>query len=369
MNTEQTNDLHQHDALIKKLRRQRLYFCIITLFLLTSNIVTYLWNSQTKKFMQLTGIKIKSTYNYLTVHITNVFNWIMSQKIDITNVFNNRELAFCMWGIIAIILLLMNHKTRTSIIGVVKALFNKKFVELYFWMLLYTVFIIFMLHRIGFWELYLLKDTIIWFIFTGVISAFRSIEKAKDFDYFKELIKDYVKCFIIFQFIVNFYTFSLVTEFILIPIIFMISGVIATIQIVPTYQTKEYELTKKLFNFINIGIGLLIILNSIFLAVKDIKNLGSINNLKALLLPSIISISFLIFNYFLALLSSYEQIFIRIKFGEKKSKRLIIYIKFKILLLCRINLKKLNKIRSENLIKILNIREKEDVIEFINTYK
>ena len=286
----------------------------------------------------------------------------------LNEVFNNRELALVIWVFVVIILLFKNGKMRSSLFDVLKAALNIKLIVLYILMMLYTTLIVYGLYFVGFWEIFLLKDTIIWFIFTAIISVFRAIDKADDLTYFKVIIKDNIKFILLFEFIVNFYTFSLPIELILVPVLFFVTIFVSFLDIMPEYQDEKYVPVKKFFNFINIILGIYIVLNSIILAINDLNNLQTIDTLKSLLLPSILSLLFMGFIYFFVLWSAYEQIFIRIKFGEKKSKRLIAYAKLKILLACNINFNKAKRFWRSSGLRIISIKNKADVIEVIKHF-
>lgn len=287
----------------------------------------------------------------------------------IYKIFNTRELSLGIWIFISICYLLLNKHIRKSLFNVIKAAFNPLFIKVYIHMILYVFVITYFLYLIGFWNTSLLKDTILWFISTGIISAFRAVDKGKNFNYFIELAKDYVKITIILEFIINLYTFSLIGELILIPFVFFINMLIIILDTFPEYQNEKSEPTKKLLKFINAILGLYIIFNSILLAIKNIKDVGSISNLNSLLLPPILSLLFLVFIYFLALWASYEEIFTRIQFGENKSKKLIAYIQFKIFLLCHVNINRVNNFWKLNGLRVLNIKNNSDFLEVISNHK
>lgn len=308
--------------------------------------------------------------NNLIVKVCHEFyNFTIILQINANKIFNNRELALGIWLFFVMILLFSSKKIRPSLLNVLKAVFCKKFVIAYIIMIIYTVVITYLMFWIGFWRNFLIKDTIMWFLFTAVITVFRAIDKGKDFVFFKKTIKDYIKITLIFEFLVNLYTFSLIGELILIPSIFLIAVCSTILEILPEYQDEKSKPTKKLFSFLQYALGFFIIVNSIALAIKDINNLGSLNNLRSLALPPIFSILFLVVPYFFALWASYEQIFIRLEFGKKKDRRLIKYIKLRVLLLCNINIKDINTFWRVHGLKLMNVRSKTDVIKVIEQIK
>lgn len=167
----------------------------------------------------------------------------------------------------------------------------------------------------------------------------------------------------------NLYTFNLIVELFLLPVITMIIMSITILDAYPEFQNEKSKPVQKLFSFLNIGIGFTILFNTLYLAVIDIKNLGTIDNLRSVLLTPLLSILFLGFVYVFALWSSYEQIFIRIRFGESKSRGLIRYIKFKIIILCRLNINETNDFWKISGLRTLNIRNKSDVLTVMADFK
>jgi hypothetical protein len=295
--------------------------------------------------------------------------WLVFQNLNITKVFNNREQALGIWLLILMIYLLAYKKTRSIICNLIKTAFGWKLTIVYVCMTIYVSLIVYILYRIEFWEVSSLKDTIIWFLFSGVVSAFQAIERAENIAYFRKVVLDNFKIVILFQFIVNFYTFSLIGELMLLPIIVVITVFITILDKSAEFQNEKSKPAKKLLELINILIGLYIVIYSAVLAVQDIKNLGTIDTFKSVLLPIILSTAFIVFVFIFAFWSGYEQILIRIKFGEKKSRWLIAYIKIKIFLLCHFNLNRVKNFWRKSGFKIMNVTRKSDVLEIIIEYK
>lgn len=53
---------------------------------------------------------------------------------------------------------------------------------------LYNLVIVFILYKVNIWQVYLLKDTIVWLLFSGVLILYKSIEGSKEKGYFKSII-------------------------------------------------------------------------------------------------------------------------------------------------------------------------------------
>ncbi|NRS90888.1 hypothetical protein HNQ02_003835 [Flavobacterium sp. 7E] len=263
------------------------------------------------------------------------------------NIFSNREIAVLFWTIVIII-------SAIFIVGFksLKELANNFFVcQIQIPLILMFVYIgilIFIFYKLKLWEFALLKDTVIW-SFSSATVLFFNINKAKEIIYFKPIIVDNLKMIFILEFITNFYTFNLILEFIIIPIMtFLI-----LLQVYADYSSKTNEEHKKvascLKSIINIC-GLFILIYVTYKTFHQYKELLNVVNLKSLLLPIILTFIIIPYLYILALTMNYETLLTRIPYlveSEIKRKKLIKYI----IIYANFNLNKLYKI-STNLNKI-----------------
>ena len=83
------------------------------------------------------------------------------------NLFNNREIATAIWLLVIFILMLFKRDIRKSLLDVIKAFFKIKILSSIFLMIAYTTGIVFVLYQINFWNISLLKDTVVWVFFLG----------------------------------------------------------------------------------------------------------------------------------------------------------------------------------------------------------
>jgi hypothetical protein len=132
------------------------------------------------------------------------------------DLFNNREEALVIWLVILFILLLSFKSTRKSLHGVLKAVLNKKILTVLIAMVVYVGLVVFLLYELNFWDAFLTKDTIFWFVGVALILLF-SVDKATEAGghYFMRVIRDALALIVVLEFIVNFYAFNLWIEMIL----------------------------------------------------------------------------------------------------------------------------------------------------------
>jgi len=138
--------------------------------------------------------------------------------MSITNILNNREIAVAIWLLIVCIWALSKGSVRSSVIGVLRALFAKKIILPVLCMLLYSSLLVIVFEKVGFWDISATKDTILWFFGVAFVMFVNINEVAADENYFRKTIKDYVKMIFILEFIVNLYSFDLAAELVVVPV-------------------------------------------------------------------------------------------------------------------------------------------------------
>ncbi len=168
---------------------------------------------------------------------------------NLFTIFSTREVALFIWFLLFLIFVSRSKDVRHSIARAIKTFFSRKSIIAFSLLLLYILLIVFILSYIGFWDISLLKDTILWLLFSGSV-LFMNINKIENVNYFSGLIKDNIKIIIIWEFLFNFYTFSLIGELVFIPVVTLFSsmGIFAKylyilIKKYPTFQSKSIPLT------------------------------------------------------------------------------------------------------------------------------
>jgi hypothetical protein len=121
---------------------------------------------------------------------------------------SNREIAITIWLIEALVACLFSNSIRKSLCNLLKILFSRRISASIFALYLHTGFYILILYKIGFWNIRLLKDTIVWTLCFGFISLMK-INKINDSEYFKNIFNEAIKWTIGIEFIINFFSFSL----------------------------------------------------------------------------------------------------------------------------------------------------------------
>lgn len=98
-------------------------------------------------------------------------------------IFNTREISILLWLLIFLLYVSREKSVRNSSLILIKAFFNEKVIDVILLMIIYIGLIILSLTLIGFWDMFLLKDSIVWLAFGG----FALIMKTNEDNYKKDI--------------------------------------------------------------------------------------------------------------------------------------------------------------------------------------
>lgn len=244
------------------------------------------------------------------------------------DVFTTREIAVFIWFSIIVILISLNKTIRSSFIDVLKSVLKYQILIPFFILILYSIIIgLFLNFKIN--VLKCVKDIILWVIFAGVPFAYSSINKKIDKKYFFKYVINNIKIIAILEFIVSNFTFKLIWELVLIPVVTFISMLDAVAE-----TKEEYKISHKVFSNILTLIGFSMLVYSFKQAINTYNQYSNTDLLISFLIPIIYSIFFIPVTYLMVLYSEYEKFFIRLKnfskVSDKQKKELIVKINFSI---------------------------------------
>ncbi len=285
--------------------------------------------------------------------------------MNIISLFSGRELATLAWVLILLIWVLHKKETRKAILQVLKSATKKSLLAVQVLFIDYVALSVYLLWHFGFWEFSLLKDTILWtFGFAYVLLV--SINNIKEYSDFTGILKNAIKWTIIIEFLVAFYSFSFAVEFfILIPVLTLLAVVQAFTDVKKEHQTV-YELSKQVSAIISISIFCIII----YKTFNSLDFLLTISNLKAFILPIILTFLFFPFIYLLKLFMVYENLFGRLNVFVR-DKELRRNIKMWVFKISTFNLSRVSNI-SKQIVKLNlyhNSNWKKDIREISRTLK
>lgn len=278
--------------------------------------------------------------------------------------FNNREIAIAFWLVPLIGYVLAKKKMRESIFQVLKATLHFKIIFPVALLLVYVLTIVFISAEIGFWEHYLLKDTILWVLFVVMALFFRFGTSEKPENLFKKVTFDSINIIVFIEFVLNTYTFSIIGELLFIPTVTFIA-------LLNTFSElkEEHKPVKKLTDNILFIIGLTIFSIAVYKAINDYTTLNNIESLKSFLQPIILTLLSFPFFYIFVLFINYEQLFMRLDLGSDKTQQIRRAAKAIIFKHCLFSLKKTQKAQDMSIFNLMSIRNEADIQKLDMTYK
>jgi hypothetical protein len=235
------------------------------------------------------------------------------------DILNNREWAIVFWIFILIFFTLffprINKKVYEIFKQILKAPFIKAIIITLALMIIYITIVVFGLFKIGLWESNHLKNTIIWAISVGALSLFKIDSIKKDPHFFKNSVLDNFKLIAIIQFVVGIYTFSLLIELLLVPVL-----VILCTMLVLAQTDKEYHLEKKILSGIMTALGIIFIFYSTYMLVTNFGEFAKVQTIYDFSIPPLLTLLYLPFIFIMLVFKTYESVFFKLKSPIKESK-------------------------------------------------
>lgn len=276
--------------------------------------------------------------------------------------FNNREVATLIWLLAFSFIALSSSSIRRSALQVIRAILRWEILFALGLMALYTTVLVAALRAAGLWNVALLKDTVLWFCFAGIVTAFDFVtSRAKD-DVFLKILIDNLKVVLLLEFLVNTYTLSLLGELVLVPVL----TIIVTLDAVAKTDPK-YAAVSKLLTVLLVVIGFTFLTFAVVEAISDYKNLQNWDTARSLLLAPALSILLSPFIYVLLLVTNYEVLFYKLDIGTKKEASLKRYAKRRMLAHLRCSVRRLRAFLRAHSLKLSGIRTRADLDEILQS--
>lgn len=287
----------------------------------------------------------------------------MTDIIFFINTLNGREKAVIVWLLIFLSWALSQKNIRTSMLGVLKALFQKKIIVVFIAMFFYVFLILLLFSKIQIWDVSLTKDIIFW-IFGSALVLLMNVNKAtQDEHYFRKILLDSLKLILVLEFIITLYSFNFWIEMLFVPVMFLIVAMGAVAEI-----KKEYLPVKKLIDYVLSFIGIFLIIFAVSKIIGDYQGFVTANNLRSFVLPPLMTLAYMPFLYIFALIMAYEILFVRLDIFLKNDKKLAAFAKQKIFRLCLLNLGKLNRFAKESTSDLLNLKDKNGILNLVEKF-
>ena len=225
--------------------------------------------------------------------------------------FSEREIAAGIWLFAAIAAAFGASRTRPLVRTIIAMTLRRPIISVLLCYAAYVVGVVALLAEYGLWNLEYIKITVMWFIFSG-IAAVIDVASTKDSEqsHFGSWVADNIKALIVVEFLAHAYSFSLVVELALFPVIFVLAGALET-----SKNDPEAEMAKVVFEMILGSIGLVFLAYSAFQVATNWSQFVDGDPVASFVLPPLLSLALLPFLYLTHLFVWYELIGIRLQYA------------------------------------------------------
>lgn len=224
--------------------------------------------------------------------------------------------------------------------------------------LVYFALVVLLLLKVGYWEPVFLKGTVLWAILSGSVFVFHMVRSNSGESLFWNVVRDSLKVIVVIEFLVSTYSFSLVTELILLPVLTVV-GIIDAF----SRSDEQYAPIARVTSFILVLVGLIVVSQALWRAIVDWQSLATTLTLREFLLAPILSMSLVPFVYLSQVYMLYESLFVRLSQSTslESNCKLKRYVKRRIMLRCGLNPSRLRQFRGPTAYSLLQVTSKEDI--------
>lgn len=180
---------------------------------------------------------------------------------------NSREDALLLWALLILAYLVYKDPRGLgwACWSVARGFFRPKLVLLFGSAAAYSAAIVFAAERVGAWHSTSLKETVYWFIGSGVVLVARAGDATPGSDYFREIMRKALALTIVVEFVANFYVFPLAVE---LPLVF-VALVLTVLSAVPPGSLNADPSVSVAVDRALVGLGLLVFTMFVLRAILD----------------------------------------------------------------------------------------------------
>lgn len=245
---------------------------------------------------------------------------------------SNREIATLVWTTIFLGWAFLKPDIRKCFGQLVKAFCAHQILITLAFASVYILGCVIALSALGIWQWASLKTSLMWSATFAFVAMFDINRITEDSMYFRKTLRDIFSATVIIVFIAEFYSFSLLTELIFIPVL-----TILTLLYAMSETRQEWAKVKSLLGWILAGIGLFILAYGVRRIAGDVDAVATLATAREFAIPILLSVMFLPFIYLLSIYATYETVFsvIGIRISDSKLLR---YAKWQAILTFGVNL-------------------------------
>lgn len=228
---------------------------------------------------------------------------------------NNREIATVVWAAVFVLLALRSEDVRKSMGGVFRSLLRTKTLLVLVVSAGYAAAVIWGLSLLGLWSASLVKDSVVWFVFTAVVLLLGSADRVSGRELVVRATVRTWTVFAVVSFLVSEFPFSLGVELLFVPALAFISMLGAVAK-----HEKGAEVVARLTDSVSSIAGWVMIGFAFHSAWVGWEKFGTSASLIKFTHPFVLSVAFLPVLFSISVLSAYEQVVILTKFRGGESE-------------------------------------------------
>ncbi|MDE4908977.1 hypothetical protein L0665_10195 [Methanogenium marinum] len=282
----------------------------------------------------------------------------------IFDIFTTREIASGIWIILFFVYFILLKNTRNSFFQIIKIACSKEILIPIFILIIYSAFLIALFLNTPLWQIVYVKIILIWTLFIGIPMCFKAAMSTLETDYIKRIFIDGFKYTVFVGYITGLFTFSLLTEFIMVP---AFAGVVLSNTF--SESSEKYSKNKKKASR-NLIITILIF--SVMVTINAIEIYSSLDGLEILigfLIPIALSILYIPFVYLFAIYGKYDKIFSQMKIkGQIKKNNALNHKKY-VLFACGLSYNKLLRFEKYCIKEMYSGMSEKEFNQLIDTFK
>lgn len=235
---------------------------------------------------------------------------------NVNNILSNRELAVLFWGIVYFLYAMRSSSARQSVVNVLIALWKARIAFLFI-ILLPTFIGVLLLGEIIHLDIVVCKEILIWMIMSALLNYSFEILKVKTNKAYFKLICKMMMSIPIIWFIVDYTSFSIWWELIIVPVSFYLTKLCLFDEL----NKKEYLNVKKLVNSLYV-IFSIVWSYSFYKSIND-TSFWSIETINIFIVSPVLTIIYAILVYPILLFCSYESSFKAININLDAQSRIV----------------------------------------------
>ena len=223
---------------------------------------------------------------------------------------SNRELATIIWFSLLFLGIFIISSDRKDIffqvIGLLKLFFEKRIFVTTIFFVFYVSSVLYVCHLVGIWDISRIFEAFLW-ICAAFSALFKLTEKKLSRSKIKSVVLSCVTLSFVAEYLANMVSFSLFVEMLTIPVILLLSMMLAVAE-----SKEKYRAAYSLIKFFLAAYGISILSYTAYSIHMD-SSLITVVELKKFIFPFIATLLYTPFLYFLFLHGAYENILVALR--------------------------------------------------------